>query len=78
MCFRITSYADTTEDYYDYDLQFAHSVNQGNKNIMNDQSFVVLPEDYINYLVNREISLSETLERLPENILSVKNKSKSK
>lgn len=68
----------TTEDYYDYDLQFAHSVNQGNKNIMNDQSFVVLPEDYINYLVNREISLSETLERLPENILSVKNKSKSK
>lgn len=68
----------TTEDYYDYDLQFAHSVNQGNKNIMNDQSFVVLPEDYINYLVNREISLSETLKRLPENILSVKNKSKSK
>ena len=68
----------TIEDYYDYDLQFAHSVNQGNKKIMNDQSFVVLPEDYINYLVNREISLSETLKRLPENILSVKNKSKSK
>ena len=68
----------TIEDYYDYDLQFAHSVNQGNKDIMNEQSFVVLPEDYINYLVNREISSSETLERLPENILSIKNKSKSK
>lgn len=68
----------TKEDYFDYDLQFASSVNQGNKNIMNDQSFVVLPEDYINYLVNRKISLSETLERLPENIMPIKNKSKSK
>ena len=68
----------TKEDFFDYDLQFANLVNQGNKYIMNDQSFVVLPEDYINYLVNRKISLTETLERLPENILSVKNKSKSK
>lgn len=68
----------TIEDYFDYDLQFANSINQGNKNIMNDQSFVVLPEDYINYLVNREISLSETLERLPNNISSIKNKFKNK
>lgn len=67
----------TIESYYDYDLQFANSVNQGNINIMDDQCFVVLPEDYINYLVNRKISLSETLDRLPENIVSLKNKSKT-
>ena len=45
---------------------------------MNDQSFVVLPEDYINYLVNREINFSESLDKLPENIISIKNKSKTK
>jgi hypothetical protein len=68
----------TIEDYFDYDLQFAKSVNQGNKNILDDQSFIILPEDYINYLVNREISMSDTLERLPDNIVSIKHKSKSK
>lgn len=68
----------TIEDFFDYDLQSANLVNQGNKNIMNDQSFVILPEDYINYLVNREKSLSETLERLPNNIISIKNKFKNK
>ena len=68
----------TIEDYYDYDLQFANLVNQGNKKIMNDQNFVILPEEYINYLVDRKISLTNTLERIPDNIVSIKNKSKAK
>lgn len=29
----------TKEEYFDYDLQYANSVNQGNKNIMGIQSF---------------------------------------
>lgn len=68
----------TKEEYFDYDLQYANSVNQGNKNIMGIQSFFVLPEDYINYLIKREKSISDTLDRLPDNIVSLKNKAKTK
>ena len=68
----------TNMEYFDYDLEFANSVNQGNKYIMNNQSFVVLPEDYINFLVNRDDSMSENLEILPYNIISSKSKLRSK
>lgn len=66
------------EEYFDYDLEYASSINQGNKNVMNNQCFFVLPEDYINYLVGRDNNLSENLDRLPYNIVSIKSKHKNK
>ena len=68
----------TTTDFFDYDLVFANSINQGNRYLMNNQKFFIVPEEHINYLVNREISLTENLDKLPDNIMSVKNKSKTK
>ena len=68
----------TTTDFFDYDLVFANSINQGNRDLMNNQKFFIVPEEHINYLVNREISLTENLDKLPDNIMSVKNKSKTK
>ena len=68
----------TKEECFDYDLEFANSIKQGTKDIVDEQKFVVLPEDYINYLINRKVSLSETLNFLPDNIASLKRKLKIK
>lgn len=65
------------DEYFDYDLEYSHSIKQGTKEIMDKQEFVILPEEYINYLVNREESFSENLDLLPTNIISLKNKSKT-
>lgn len=65
-------------DFFDYDIAFANSVNQGKKIIMNSHYFFVLPEDLINYLVKRKESLCEKLVYLPDNIVSKKNIKKIK
>lgn len=67
----------TSEEYFDYNLDYANSINQGNKVVMNNKNYFILPEEFINFLVGREKSLSETLEDLPSNIISIKNKYKS-
>ena len=61
------------EEYFDYDLLFANKVNQGNKDILGTQKFVVLPEEYINYLVSRSKSLSVSIKKLPDNIVAIKS-----
>lgn len=65
-------------DYFDYDLSFANSVGQGNKVIMGNECFFILPESYINFLVKREVSFSEKLDVLPKNIVSKKYLKKSR
>jgi len=65
-------------DYFDYDLEFASSINQGGKVVMGNRNYVILPEDYVNYLVGRKSSFTDTLVDLPNNIVSIKSKVKSK
>lgn len=68
----------TTSEYFDYDLQFANSVNQGNRAVFNNLNYVILPEAWINYVVGRNNSLADSLDFLPDNIVSIKNKGNSK
>lgn len=65
----------TNEEYFDYDVSQANRFGQGNKRIYEDREFVVLPEEYINFVVKRPQSLTSTIEYLPTNIKSVKAKS---
>lgn len=64
----------TTDEYFDYDLGFANSVGQGNKELMSGRKFLILTEEYINYLVNKSSSITKTLDSLPSNLASVKSK----
>ena len=64
----------TVEEYFDYDLDGARRHGQGNKKIYEDRHFVVLPEEYINYVVERPQGPTKTIEYLPENIRSIKQK----
>lgn len=60
-------------EYFDYDMKSAKAKGQGNKKIMDDESFVVLPEEYIDCLVDRIKSPFDSLKNLPINIDSIKN-----
>lgn len=53
-------------------MEFANEMNQGNREILDNHKWVVLPEDYINYLVGKEKKSIPTLEHLPNNIISIK------
>lgn len=68
----------TIEDFFDYDLHYANSVNQGNRKLITNTLYVVLTEGYINYVVNRKESLTENLNNLPENIQSAKSSKKKR
>ena len=65
----------TNEEYFDYDLETANYFNQGNIEIFNNKKWVILPEDYINYLVGRKSNFVMNLENLPNNIVCVEQKS---
>lgn len=67
----------TKEDYFDYDLSFANYVGQGNKILINEQNFVLLPEECINKIVRRKGGLCKTLETLPKDIVSMKKRKRS-
>ena len=61
------------EDFFDYDIEHANAKGQGNKKIMQDESFVLLPEEYINnFAIGRDSSPYESLTTLPTNISSTK------
>lgn len=64
----------TSEEYFDYDVDSARRHGQGNKRIYEDRYFVILPEEYINYVVQRPQGLTQTIEYLPENIKTLKQK----
>lgn len=64
----------TKDEFFDYDLEFANSHNQGNKCISDEEKWVILPEEYIDFLVGREKSKAISLDYLPTNIKSQKNK----
>lgn len=65
----------TEEEYFDYDLDFAHSVNQGNREVLDNQNHIVLSEQIVNFVAMREKkSLDKTPEHLPSNISSIKSK----
>ena len=65
----------TKEEYFDYDVSKANRFGQGNKRIYEDREFVILPEEYINFVVKRTQNLTQTIEYLPTNIKSLKQKS---
>ena len=60
------------QDFFDYDIEYAKSKGQGNKKVMDNEEFFILPEEYINCLVGREKSFSETLNIIPTNISSAR------
>ena len=68
----------TNEEYFDYDVETANKYGQGLKSIFEERCFVILPEEYINFVVKRTISPTKTLEYLPQNIKSLKQKSSVK
>ena len=62
----------TQEEFFDYDEEQAKKMGQGTKTIYEDRSFVILPEEYINFVVKRVQGPTKTIEYLPENIKSLK------
>lgn len=60
--------------FFDYDLEMANSLNQGNKEIFDGDNWVILQEEYVNYVVGRTSSKYEILAKLPSNISMVKSK----
>lgn len=58
--------------FFDYDLETANSLNQGNKEILDDNKWVILEEEYISYLVGKESPKYKTIDKLPSNISMVK------
>lgn len=62
----------TQEEFFDYDVEQAKKMGQGTKTIYEDRSFVILPEEYINFVVKRVQGPTKTIEYLPENIKSLK------
>ena len=68
----------TQEEYFDYDVEQANRLGQGNKPVFEEQKFFILPEEYINFVVGRTQSPTPTLQQLPENVKPVNKKGNSK
>lgn len=64
------------EDYFDYDRKQANSMDQGNVLLFNKDGFFLLPEPYVSFLVGRKEGPTPNLEKMPDNIVSVKEISK--
>lgn len=62
----------TKQDFFNYDLEKAHKLNQGNKTIFEDRAFFILPETYVDYLIGRDNTISPMIDKLPKNISSTK------
>ncbi len=71
----------TIDDFFDYDLNNAHKFNQGMRPIIDEQYWLVLPTEYVYWLVGKETDeyLKYGLEKknasvisLPSNIISLK------
>ncbi len=58
-------------DFFDYDISKANRNGQGKAPVIDNQNFVILAEEYIDYLVDRRQSFSKPLTRMPDNIRSV-------
>ena len=58
-------------DFFDYDISKANRNGQGKTPVIDNQNFVILAEEYIDYLVDRRQSFSKPLTRMPINIRSV-------
>ena len=61
----------TNQEFFGYDIEGANLKKQGTKPVDDEENYVVLPEDYINYLVGRDKSPYETITSMPTNIQSV-------
>lgn len=64
----------TIDVFFDYDIEFANSVSQGNKEVMEDLFWVNMPDNNINYLVGRDFIDEEDNFNIPGNIESIKKK----
>jgi len=71
------------DDFFDYDLEDANKFNQGCRNIYENENWVLLPTSYIYSLVGKKDSQyrkhdieKNDIIKLPENISSLKKKSK--
>lgn len=43
----------SSSEYFNYDIKKANAMNQGKKPVVEDDEWVILPEEYVNYLVGR-------------------------
>ncbi len=68
----------TKDEYFDYDEDKAHSLGQGNRELITGDRFTILPEEYFDYVTQRTIHPYQTLSALPQNISSVKRKGTTK
>ena len=60
------------DTFFDYDVEVANRENQGTKEILEDNKFVVLDEDYIDMIVGRKIGKYQIKRELPSNVGRVK------
>ena len=60
------------DTFFDYDVEVANRENQGIKEILDDNKFVVLDEDYIDMIVGRKIGKYQIKRELPSNVGRVK------
>jgi hypothetical protein len=66
------------QDFFDYDVEAANKLNQGTKPVYEDRNYFILPETYVNYLIGRDKSISPEIEKLPKNIISIKQNQEPK
>lgn len=63
----------TVEKFFDYDIEMASTYNQGNRKVYDDNYWVVMPDNNLNFLVGRKLTDEDDNFNLPSNIVSVKS-----
>ena len=61
----------TKSDFFDYDVEHANKMDQGNKDIFDGENFFLLPETYVDYLIGRSKVISPMI-KMPDNVSSYK------
>lgn len=62
------------EVFFDYDLEMANKQGQGNKEILDNNKWVMYPDSLLSLLIGREKSVYEDISKLPTNISIVREK----
>lgn len=62
------------EVFFDYDLEMANKQGQGNKEILDNNKWIMYPDSLLSLLVGREKSVYEDISKLPTNISVVREK----
>ena len=62
------------DTFFDYDIEVANKNNQGTKEILKNDKWLVLDDEYVSFLVGRDFPKYPVITELPSNIEMVKTK----